>query len=345
MSENQETGGGTDLSGFEEDRQNLDDMTVLQDVKSVDLSAEENRNAESNQVTDQLVVMGSVQMGSRMEVDHSIATSIDLETEKTTDDTEKVDSSAKTENVLQGNEPAVASGADSAVVPIETAQVAVAGGDVRAAIVDGTDSPDLVASVAGPETPAVVESALPAAVVAPVVVVTTESTAEPTPESPTLESPAEAIPDDVVTGPDLDPVVQTPQVTVPEEADGATIASSDAVGREDTPIALQIEVVQADADESLTVYIEGVPTGATLSAGEDLGDGVWSLRGEDLVDLTLTPAADSDVDFALVVRTVTTELSTGETSTTTQTLNVEVQAVADAPTLVLSDASGTEDQA
>ncbi|MBF0190335.1 MAG: hypothetical protein HQL99_04205, partial [Magnetococcales bacterium] len=344
MSENREVAGGTDLGGFEEDRQNLDDMTVLQEVKSVDLSAEENRNAESNQITDQLVVMGSVQMGSRLEVDHSIATSIDLETEKTTDDTKKADSGTQTDDLSPDNGSVVASGAEAVMPPTEVEQVGVASVTVRPATVADSESSDF-SPVAGPEVAVVTEVTSPETVAVPVVAATAEPVADPLPEDQTSENPTDETPDETETEPGLDPYLETPQVDAPEVADGATIAWSDAVGREDNAIPLQIEVVQADADESLSVYIEGVPTGATLSAGEDLGDGLWSLRSEDLVGLTLTPAADSDADFALVVRTVTMELATGETSITTQTLNVEVQAVADAPTLVLNDASGTEDQA
>src|SRR5262249_4363728 len=48
-------------------------------------------------------------------------------------------------------------------------------------------------------------------------------------------------------------------------------------------------LVDTDGSEALTVQISGVPAGATLSAGTNLGGGVWSVTAAQLTSLTMTP--------------------------------------------------------
>ena len=110
-----------------------------------------------------------------------------------------------------------------------------------------------------------------------------------------------------------------------------TLEVTDAEGYEDTAIPLNIDAGLTDTDgsETMSVTISGVPEGATLSAGTDNGDGTWTLEEGDLDGLTITPPADSDVDFDLTVSVTSTESSTGETSTIEQSFTVEVDAVAD----------------
>src|SRR5205085_2915915 len=107
---------------------------------------------------------------------------------------------------------------------------------------------------------------------------------------------------------------------------------------------MEISLTDTDGSETLSIEISGVPAGASLSAGTDNGGGVWTLTPAELVGLTLTPAADSDADFTLTVTATTTEATGGDTAQTVDTIDVTVAADADAPTLVVSDASGTEDQ-
>ncbi|MBF0341766.1 MAG: hypothetical protein HQL95_12520, partial [Magnetococcales bacterium] len=334
MSEDRVTIGGTDSSGIEEDRQNLDDMTVLQHVKSVDLSAEENRNAESQQITDQLVVMGSVQMGSRTEVEHTIATSIDMDSENQSIASENVQPTAPPESRPSGNEFSVEGSGEATILPLASASPPDAGTPGRAAPPEAPEAGESHPVTSRAESPPTVEVNPPPPVVtvAPVI-------AEP-PVTPESSQPRETVPVETERAPDPGNI----EVIHPIRADGATLAVTDAAGLEDQGIPLRIEVTQGDAGESLTVYIEGVPSGSVLSAGEDLGDGRWALRGDALQDLVLTPPANSDEDFALTVRTVTTESATGETATSTQVLHVTVDAVADIPTLALQDAAGNEDQ-
>ena len=134
----------------------------------------------------------------------------------------------------------------------------------------------------------------------------------------------------------LDTVAETPTVSV-----------DNAAGLEDGDIPITINAALSDTDgsETLSVTIGDVPDGATLSAGTDNGDGTWTIDPADLDGLSVTPPADSDADFTLSVSVTATETLSGDTSTVTASLDVSVEAVADAPTLETADASGTEDNA
>src|SRR5690606_29683155 len=85
-------------------------------------------------------------------------------------------------------------------------------------------------------------------------------------------------------------------------------------------------------------------TGATLNNGVDNGDGTWTLTADDLDGLTITPATNDSSNFDLTITATSTEVG-GDTATVSQTLSVTVAGVADAPTLDVSNASGTEDTA
>jgi large repetitive protein len=138
----------------------------------------------------------------------------------------------------------------------------------------------------------------------------------------------------------------TVTITIDPEADDPDLSVSDATGDEDTAIALDVSAALTDTDgsESLSdITISGVPTGASLSAGTDQGGGVFVLTAAETAGLTITPPADSDVDFALTVSVTSTEAENGDTATTTGTLNVTVVAVADVPTLSTADATTDED--
>ncbi len=138
---------------------------------------------------------------------------------------------------------------------------------------------------------------------------------------------------------DTNTVTTTVTVEEPDTtAEGATIDATDASGLEDSAIALNIDVTQIDTDgsESMSIIISDVPTGATLSAGTDNGDGTWTLDAGDLDGLSITPADDSNADFTLGISVTTTESSSGETATVTSSLDVDVTGVADAPTLSAS---------
>ena len=74
-------------------------------------------------------------------------------------------------------------------------------------------------------------------------------------------------------------------------ADAPTLSTAPATGNEDSAIALSITPALTDSSETLSIAISGVPTGATLSAGTNLGGGIWSLTSGQLSGLTITPPA------------------------------------------------------
>ncbi|HCW68967.1 MAG TPA: hypothetical protein DHR80_17555, partial [Thalassospira lucentensis] len=135
----------------------------------------------------------------------------------------------------------------------------------------------------------------------------------------------------------------TMTVDVAGVADGATLDVSNASGSEDSAIALSIDTELLDGSESLSITISGVPNGASLSAGTDNGDGTWSLTPEQLEGLTITPADDFSGEINLAVLVSTTDGD--DTAVVMEELTVDVGGTADAPTLDVADASGTEDSA
>ncbi len=155
-------------------------------------------------------------------------------------------------------------------------------------------------------------------------------------EEPVGAEPDESVEPPATVTPPADTEAETPNLEV-------TAAS----GNEDQAIALSIDASLADTDgsESLSITASGVPSGATLSAGTDNGGGSWSLTPAQLSGLTITPPADSDADFTLDVAATSTESNGGDTALASGSINVSVLGQADTPSLTLSPASGTEDQA
>ncbi|MBO6512791.1 MAG: tandem-95 repeat protein, partial [Phycisphaerales bacterium] len=133
-------------------------------------------------------------------------------------------------------------------------------------------------------------------------------------------------------------------VTVSGVADVAELSASDASGLEDSAIDLDISSTLNDADgsETLTVVVSNVPEGASLSAGVDNGDGTWTLEPDQLDGLSVTPPSNFSGSFDLQIAATTTEVD-GDTAVVQTSLSVDVQGVADAPSLSVTDASGFED--
>lgn len=74
-----------------------------------------------------------------------------------------------------------------------------------------------------------------------------------------------------------------------------------------------------DGSETLSVTIDGMPQGASLSAGQQSADGSWHLAAADLAGLTIT--ASTLVDLKLHVTATATE-ATGDAASTTQDLSI-----------------------
>ncbi len=131
-------------------------------------------------------------------------------------------------------------------------------------------------------------------------------------------------------------------VTVAGVPDVPNLSVNNANGNEDTAIALNIaaSLVDNDGSETLAVQISGVPAGATLSAGTDLGGGVWALTSAQLAGLTITPPQHYSGTINLTVTAIASENS--QTAQNVQNLDVTVGGVADTPLLNVTDASGNE---
>ncbi len=111
-------------------------------------------------------------------------------------------------------------------------------------------------------------------------------------------------------------------------------------GAEDTAIPLSVAADVPGAEEVALVTISSVPEGASLSAGDDNGDGSWTLLPADLDGLMLTPPPDSTADIDLSVEAVSTDGGTASAGFT-----VAVTAVPDLPVLTVQAAAGVEDAA
>ena len=121
------------------------------------------------------------------------------------------------------------------------------------------------------------------------------------------------------------------------------LAVSDAAGREDYAIPLDISAVVTDPKEVVTVNISGLPAGAQLSAGTDNGDGTWTLTADQLSGLTIMPPANYSGEITLVVTAISTE--SGQAAMTSGAITVDVAPVADLPILQVGNAAGAEDTA
>ena len=115
-----------------------------------------------------------------------------------------------------------------------------------------------------------------------------------------------------------------------------TLTALDAEGGEDTGIhldigaAMKFDVLQ----EALPVTITGLPAGATLSHGVEIQPGVWQVPADELGMLTITPPANDAHDFSLTVSTAGSGWG-NHTISAWRTFEVEVKAVADAPSMTV----------
>ncbi len=96
----------------------------------------------------------------------------------------------------------------------------------------------------------------------------------------------------------------------------------------DIPLDIQIGLEEGELMAGVEISLQGVPEGATLSAGTDQGGGVWALDPGDLDGLTMTLADDHVGDFSLTVEATHSdtneELGVTDTATSSATINVTV---------------------
>ncbi|PPE66039.1 tandem-95 repeat protein [Caldimonas caldifontis] len=92
------------------------------------------------------------------------------------------------------------------------------------------------------------------------------------------------------------------------------------------PVALALFAALTDTDgsESLSVTVAGVPSGARLSSGTNLGSGVWSLSPADLPGLQLLPASGYTGTINLNVTATATEASNGSVASTSRSISITI---------------------
>ncbi|MBT7021970.1 MAG: tandem-95 repeat protein, partial [Candidatus Marinimicrobia bacterium] len=134
-------------------------------------------------------------------------------------------------------------------------------------------------------------------------------------------------------------------VVVHAIADIPELSMSPALGDEDTDIPLTINTafVDTDGSESLLLTISGVPLEGNLSAGTDIGGGIWELLMTDLTNLTVHPNEDINEDFSLTVRSATTEGNGGDYAFDEVILPVTVNPINDTPQMSIEDQITDED--
>ncbi|MEM7252638.1 MAG: hypothetical protein AAF493_14580, partial [Pseudomonadota bacterium] len=147
------------------------------------------------------------------------------------------------------------------------------------------------------------------------------------------------------TGGDVSTVTDAIRVDVSAVADAASMEVNDAYGSEDNAVALSLSagLVDTDGSETLTLLVTGVPNTASLSAGVRNADGTYSVTPEELDGLQLLPPEhfSGRLDLTMIAKTVD---ENGSTEIFTQAFSATLDAVADAPTLVVADVSGLEDE-
>ena len=124
------------------------------------------------------------------------------------------------------------------------------------------------------------------------------------------------------------------------EADAPTLTVTEqAPTTEDVAVALNIAAALTDTDgsETLSVTLSGIPDGAVLKSG----DTVLTVENGEITfadgvvpdNLSLTPPANSDADIELTVAATSTEQNGGAMTTMTSTIDIDVSALADVPTI------------
>lgn len=87
------------------------------------------------------------------------------------------------------------------------------------------------------------------------------------------------------------------------------------------PLEITGALADTDSSETLSYTVSGLPEGAILSAGTDMGDGTWLLTPDQLTDLQLTVDETAGDAFPLSVTAIATEAE-GDTASTTVTADV-----------------------
>ena len=128
-------------------------------------------------------------------------------------------------------------------------------------------------------------------------------------------------------------VADQPNLTVP-----ATVALGE--DEQSAPFAISSSLRDSDGSETLKLEIGDVPAGVQLSDGNNSftgtpGNTTVDVTNWELDRLTIVPPADSDQDFVLTVTATAIEQVNSDVATRSDTIDVEVTARADQPTLTV----------
>ena len=111
------------------------------------------------------------------------------------------------------------------------------------------------------------------------------------------------------------------------------------------PLDITSNLTDTDGSETLSLTVNGLPEGATLSAGTVNDDGSVTLSPDELQGLELTVPGGSTDGFDLTVSSTATE-NDGDTATVSQTVTAgALDGTAETPELDVDNATGAEDTA
>ena len=100
-----------------------------------------------------------------------------------------------------------------------------------------------------------------------------------------------------------------------------TIYGDSDSGLQTFDVEIESSLNDGDGSESLSIMVSGLPEGATLSAGTDMGGGSWQVSTDEFTGLQMEVPSDAPA-FDLTVSATSTELDTGDSTTVLDTASV-----------------------
>ncbi|MEE3046737.1 MAG: Ig-like domain-containing protein [Pseudomonadota bacterium] len=126
-------------------------------------------------------------------------------------------------------------------------------------------------------------------------------------------------------------------------ASGSDVLSvNDVEGAGGENLTLNINVFEDNSTSIYIILIQGMPDGATLSAGDNLGNGIWQVSVDELDGLSVAITEETIGNYNVTVTVINTE--TGEV-VDSESFELAANDGADAPTLSVDPTSGNEDSA
>jgi len=134
------------------------------------------------------------------------------------------------------------------------------------------------------------------------------------------------------------------------EAQGRTLEIDIQNGVEDNRLLIDIDILGGDGDggsETVVITIENVPDGFSFqnAAGVAVGKlngNIWTFTPDELKDLYAVPGEHYSGDQDWNITATVTETTSGDVASTTETISVHFEAVADQAPLSVSDSAGME---